>query len=117
LIGPFNVFITKEVFMATFSGHAVPDTFWGACFGSIFAGNPTNSCVIGGALLEHGVSLMAVTAFLMTWVTLGFVQLPAETVALGKRFALLRNGLSFALSTPVALLTAMILDCVERWLS
>jgi len=117
LIGLFNVFISNELLMSIFSGSAGLDTFWGACFGSIFAGNPINSYVIGGELLKHGVSLMAVTAFLMTWVTVGLVQLPAETTALGKRFALLRNGSSFVLSMPIALLTVMILDLVERWIS
>lgn len=117
LIGLFNVFITKELLMTILSGRAVLDTFWGACSGSIFAGNPINSYVIGGELLKHGVSLMAVTAFLMTWVTVGLVQLPAETAALGKRFALLRNGLSFVLAMPVAFFTVVILDCAKRWLS
>jgi len=116
-IGLFNAFMTKAWLMKLFSGRAVPDTFWGACFGSIFTGNPINSYVIGGELLKHGVSLTAVTAFLMTWVTVGLVQLPAETAALGKRFGLLRNGLSFLLAMPVAFLTVMILDGVKRWFS
>jgi len=47
----------------------------------------------------------------------GLVQLPAETAALGRRFALLRNGLSFVLSIPIALFTVMILDFVGRWIS
>ena len=117
LVGLFNVFITKELLMPVFSGRTVQDTFSGACFGSIFAGNPINSYVIGGELLKDGVSLTAVTAFLMTWVTVGLVQLPAETAALGRRFALLRNGLSFVLSIPIALFTVMILDFVGRWIS
>lgn len=116
LIGLFNVFVSKELLMSIFSGSLGLDTFWGACFGSIFAGNPINSYVIGGELLKQGVSLMAVTAFLMTWVTVGVGQLPAEATALGKRFALLRNGLSFVLAMPIAFFTVMILDLLERWI-
>lgn len=43
---------------------------------------------------------------MITWVTVGLVQLPAEMPALGQRFALLRNAFSFILSIPVAILTA-----------
>ncbi len=90
------------------------DTLWGACFGSILAGNPINSYVIGGELLKYGISLFAVTALIITWVTVGLVQLPAEIAALGRRFALLRNALSFVLSIPIAILTVMILNLVGR---
>jgi predicted Fe-Mo cluster-binding NifX family protein len=117
LIGLFDVFVSKEMLSSIFSGNVALDTLWGACFGSIFAGNPINSYVIGGELLKYGVSLFAVTAFIVTWVTVGLVQMPAEIAAFGKRFALLRNGLSFALAIPVTILTVMILNLVGRWIS
>lgn len=112
LIGLFDEFVSREVLTAIFSGNRVLDTLWGACFGSIFAGNPVNSYIIGGELLTYGVSLYAVTAFVVTWVTVGLVQLPAEMAALGRRFALLRNGLSFLLAMPVAVLTVLIVDLI-----
>jgi len=115
LIGLFNVFVSEELLTSIFSGNIVLDTLWGACFGSILAGNPINSYVIGGELLKYGVSLFAVTAFIVTWVTVGLVQLPAEIAAFGKRFALLRNGLSFLFAIPIALLTVVILNLLERW--
>ncbi len=117
LIGLFDTFVSKELLSSIFSGNVALDTLWGACFGSIFAGNPINSYVIGGELLKYGVSLFAVTAFIVTWVTVGLVQMPAEIAAFGKRFALLRNGLSFALAIPVTILTVVILNLVERWIS
>ena len=117
LIGLFDVFVSEEMLTSIFSGKVALDTLWGACFGSIFAGNPINSYVIGGELLKYGVSLFAVTAFIITWVTVGLVQLPAEIAAFGKRFAILRNGLSFVLAIPMAILTVMILNLVERWIS
>jgi uncharacterized membrane protein YraQ (UPF0718 family) len=114
LIGLFNTFVSKEFLIAIFSGNPGLDTLWGACFGSILAGNPINSYVIGGELLRHGVSLFAVTALIITWVTVGLVQLPAEIAALGRRFALLRNTICFILSIPIAILTVVILNLVMR---
>jgi len=111
-IGLFNTFISKEAVASVFSGNAMSDTLWGACFGSILAGNPINSYVIGAALLNHGISLFAVTALIITWVTVGLVQLPAEIASLGLRFALLRNALCLILSIPVAILTVMILNFI-----
>jgi predicted Fe-Mo cluster-binding NifX family protein len=117
LIGLFDVFVSRGLLTSIFSGNVALDTLWGACFGSIFAGNPINSYIIGGELLKYGVSLFAVTAFIVTWVTVGLVQLPAEIAAFGKRFALLRNGLSFLLAIPVAIVTVLILNLLERWIS
>ena len=116
LIGLFNAFVSEAWLTSIFSGNVALDTLWGACFGSIFAGNPINSYVIGGELLKYDVSLFAVTAFIVTWVTVGLVQLPAEMAALGKRFAFLRNGLSFLLSIPLAILTVLIVTLLGRWI-
>lgn len=117
LIGLFDVFVSRGLLTSIFSGNVALDTLWGACFGSIFAGNPINSYVIGGELLKYGVSLFAVTAFIVTWVTVGLVQLPAEIAAFGKRFALLRNGMSFLMAIPIAILTVLILNLIARWAS
>ena len=111
-IGLFNAFVSREVLASIFSGNAVLDTLWGACFGSILAGNPINSYVIGAALLDHGISLFAVTALILTWVTVGLVQLPAEIASLGLRFALLRNALCLILAVPVAILTVTLLNLI-----
>jgi len=108
LLGLVQAFVSQDVFTSLFSGNVLLDTLWGACFGSILAGNPINSYVIGGELLKYGVSLFAVTALIIAWVTVGVVQLPAEIAALGKRFALLRNGLAFVLSIITALVTVAI---------
>jgi len=112
LIGLFNTFVSEDFLATLFSGNLILDTLWGACFGSILAGNPINSYVIGGELLGKGVSLFAVTALMVTWVTVGLIQLPAEIAALGRRFALLRNLISFALSLPISILAVLILNLV-----
>jgi len=89
------------------------DTLLGACFGSIFTGNPINSYVIGGEMLGYGISLFAVTALIISWVTVGIAQLPAEIMAFGSRFALIRNITSFVLSIIIAFITVIILNLVS----
>ncbi len=109
LIGLFQTFVSKEILFSLFSGKPFSDTSIGAFLGSIFAGNPINSYVLGNVLLKLGVSLYAVTAVIVTWVTVGIIQLPAEISALGWRFALLRNLAAFILAIPVSFLTVSIL--------
>jgi predicted Fe-Mo cluster-binding NifX family protein len=107
LIGLFKAFISKDLLSSIFSGNALLDTLLGTGLGSILAGNPLNSYVIGGEMLEQGVSLFAMTAFITAWVTIGLVQLPAEMAALGKKFALIRNALSMVLCLAISILTVL----------
>ena len=81
------------------------DALMGSTVGGIAAGQPATSYVLGGELLANGVSLVAVTALLVSWVTVGSVQLPAEALMLGRSFALYRNLLCFGFSILIALLT------------
>ena len=113
LIGLFNALISKELLSLVFSGDAFFDALWGACFGSIFAGNPVNSYVIGGELLEFGVSLFAVTAVIVAWVTVGLVQIPAEISALGRKFAVVRNIVSFLMAIAVAGVTVLVFNLIK----
>jgi uncharacterized membrane protein YraQ (UPF0718 family) len=107
LIGLFKAFISKDMLSSIFSENALLDTLLGTGLGSILAGNPLNSYVIGGEMLEQGVSLFAMTAFITAWVTIGLVQLPAEMAALGKKFALIRNALSMVLCMVISILTVL----------
>ncbi len=108
VVGLFKTFVTREVLLTVFTGSSPLDTLLGALLGSIFAGNPVNSYVIGDALLSEGVSLFAVTAVIITWVNVGLVQLPAEMSALGTRFAVTRTITAFAVSLVIAFLTALL---------
>ena len=114
LIGLFNAFVPKDFLLSIFSGNPILDTLVGACFGSIFAGNAINSYVIGGELLGYGVTLFAVTALIIAWVSVGVIQLPAEIAALGGKFALIRNGLSFVMAIGIAILTVAALNLILR---
>ncbi len=95
LSGLFEVFITPDMLSSLFSGHAFYDTLIGTISGGISAGQPFISYIIGGELLDNGMSYYAVTAFVLSWVTLGVVQLPYEYSLFGGRFTLTRNLLAF----------------------
>ena len=107
LLGLFQGFVSKQTLLSFFSGSAVLDSFWGACMGSVLTGNPVNSYVIGKNLLNIGVGLSGVTALMLTWVSVGLIQLPVESKALGKRFALVRNITGF--------IVAIIMSFVVVW--
>ena len=112
LMGLFNTFVSRALLSTVFSGNVVMDALWGACIGSIVAGNPINSYIIGGELLAYGVSLYAVTALIIAWVNVGLVQLPAEIAALGRRFALMRTTASFFAAITIATITVTIFNAV-----
>ncbi len=112
LIGLFRVYITPAMISSVFTGEIFQDTVVGSVVGSISAGNPITSYIIGGELLKEGVSLFAVTAFVTAWVTVGVIQMPAEASALGKRFSFLRNSLGFLFSIMVAIATVLTLGVI-----
>jgi len=108
----FSLIITiipKSFYLSIFN-NSIFDPILGSLVGSISAGNPITSYILGGEFLEQGVGLMAVTAFLVAWVTVGVIQLPAESIILGKKFAILRNLTSFIFAMIVAILTITILE-------
>ncbi len=108
LVGLFKTFVTEDILFSVFTGDPPLDALLGAAFGSVLAGNPVNSYVIGSALLSAGVSLFAVTAVILTWVSVGLIQLPAEISALGAGFAVSRTVAAFLLSIVIAFLTALL---------
>jgi uncharacterized membrane protein YraQ (UPF0718 family) len=109
LISLITHVVPKNAFSSLFSGNLMLDVLIGGIIGSISAGNPLTSYVIGGELLKQGISFAAVTAFILGWVTVGAVQIPAEGLMLGKKFALVRNGVSFLMSLVIAVLTVVTL--------
>ena len=109
LVGLANTVIPKSIYSGIFSKNIFLDSIIGSALGSILAGNPITSYVLGGEMLKQGVSMIAVTAFIVAWVTVGIVQLPAESIILGKRFALLRNLLSFVFAIFVAIATVFVM--------
>ncbi len=113
LLGLFRVNVSPQLISSIFKGDFFRDVIIGSIFGSISAGNPITSYIIGAELLKEGVSLFAVTAFLVAWVTVGIIQLPAEAAILGKQFALKRNLISFVLAILVSLATVTVLMMIK----
>ena len=109
LLSLASVTIPKSLYSTIFTGNQIVDPLIGASMGSIAGGNPLTSYIIGGELRVQGISMLAITAFIVAWVTVGLIQLPAEALMLGKRFALVRNGTSFVAAVIIAVLTVLIL--------
>jgi len=105
LTGLFEVFITPDMLSSLFTGHAFYDTLIGTISGGISVGQPFVSYLIGGELLDNGMSYYGVTAFVLSWVTLGVVQLPYEYSLFGGQFTLTRNLLAFIFALLISFAT------------
>lgn len=112
LISLISVLIPKAFYASVFGDNWFINAIIGGSVGSISAGNPVSSYIISGELLDLGISLMAVTAFLVAWVTVGIIQLPAESSILGMKFALLRNISAFVLAIVVSIVTILIYNVI-----
>ncbi len=64
---------------------------------------------LAASLLEKGASVSAVAAFITTLTMIGTITLPLEIKELGKKMALLRNGISFVIAIIIALIMGAIL--------
>ena len=113
LMGLFEVLVTPEMIQSVFKGSVLSDTLIGTGVGAISVGQPFLSYAIGGELLDEGVSLYAVTAFILSFVTLGLIQLPLEWSLFGTRFTVLRNVLSFIFALLISIATVSILGLIQ----
>ena len=105
LLGIFDTYITNEILVSFFIGNDFVDTITGTVMGAVLTGNPIISYLLGGELKAAGISLFAVTAFILSWVTLGLVQLPAEVEIFGFRFTFYRTLFTFITTILVSLAT------------
>lgn len=109
LLGLFKGFVSEAGLLQYLTGGSMlVDVTLGGALGSILAGNPVNSYVIGDGLLRSGVSLAGVMAFMLTWVGVGVLYLPLEASALGWRFTLAFNISTFIFSLIMALLVTIL---------
>jgi len=113
LLSLISTAIPKSFYAKLFTGNLLLDSIIGATVGSISGGNPLTSYIVGGEMLEQGVGLAAVTAFLLGWVTVGIIQLPAESLMLGKRFAIIRNLVSFIMAIIVSVLVVLTIKLIQ----
>jgi uncharacterized membrane protein YraQ (UPF0718 family) len=95
--------------LSLFGRGAALDVLLGASLGSVAMGHPVAGYVLGGELLTGGVSLIAVTALIVAWVTVGVAHVAAEAMMLGKRFALWRNLLCYFSAIAIAYLAILVM--------
>ena len=67
-------------------------------FWSISAWTAINSYIIADSFWKVDDYILVITAFLVSWVTVWIIQIPAEIYFFGKKFALTRNLISFIFS-------------------
>ncbi len=105
--------LAQRYYDKMFTGDYLKDTFIGAIAGSLSFGMALTSYVVGGEFLQRGVSLLAVTAFIMTWTTVGIAMLPLEAKMLGTKFAVWRNVFNFIFAIIISILTVLILRVIK----
>jgi len=107
LIGLFQTYVTADMLSTLFGYSAFSDIIVGTFAGAVSSGNGAISYVIAEGLQSQGVSVYALSTFILAWVTLGFVQLPAEVSVFGLKFTSYRNILTL-LSTIIVSYLAVI---------
>ncbi|MCF7795502.1 hypothetical protein K9M42_00195 [Patescibacteria group bacterium] len=111
LISLLNSIISKEFYLEIFQkGNLITNSFLGSIIGGISIGTPVLSYIIGGELLNNGIHISAITAFLVSWVTIGVIQIPLEASIFGKRFTIYRNLFAFLFSILIGILIYLILS-------
>ncbi len=95
-------------------GHGTLADMLGAdLIGSLATGQPIVSYLLAGELSKAGLDLYSITTFIVAWVTVGFIPLPAEAAALGWRFALWRNLAAFVFALLISGLTVTLLGWLQ----
>lgn len=64
---------------------------------------------LAASLLDKGASVATAAVFITTLTMIGMVTLPLEIKIMGKKFALLRNGISFIIAILIALILGAVL--------
>ncbi len=107
LVGLMQIYMTPDILSTFFGYGSLADTLVGTLTGAIFIGQAMVSYVVAEGLMEQGVSLYALSAFILAWVTLGFTQLPAEASVFGMKFTFYRNILAVISTIIIAYATVL----------
>ncbi len=83
--------------------------FWAAVLGSILHIPSIIAFPLAGKLLISGASATVIATFITTLTMIGVVTFPLEVRELGRRFALLRNGIGWIAAVAIGLLIGYIL--------
>ena len=105
LVGLMQIYLTPDMLARLFGYGPVLDTLSGTLAGAVSMGQGMISYVVAEGLMEQGVSHYALSAFILSWITLGFVQLPAEASVFGIKFTVYRNILTLISTIIIAYAT------------
>ena len=86
----------KDNFFSVF----IADIIW-----SIATWNPINSRIITSQIWTLDKKIIVITTFLVARITVGFIQIPAEIYFFKKKFAILRNLISFIFAILAGIIT------------
>ena len=93
------VAMLKQWWFFNYIGKYISDNFLGILlsdiFGSVSAWNTINSYIIANSFWKIDNYILVITTFLIAWTTVWVIQLPAESYFFWKKFAIIRNILSF----------------------
>jgi len=109
LIGLLLGFVPAETIgRVVGEGSGVTGVLTAALLGSVLHIPSLVSFPLGGSLIAAGASATVVAVFITTLTMVGFVTLPMEIRVLGKRFTLLRNGLSLVAAVIIGVLVGAV---------
>ncbi len=103
-----NIF--KDSYKNIFVWNIFFDSIIGSLAGSISFWIPATSYIIWKELIELGIDLIPVIAFILAWSTVWIVMLPLEASFLGKKFAIYRNVINFIFAIIISIITVFTLN-------
>jgi len=62
---------------------------------SVSAWNAINSYIIASQFWDFNKNIIIISTFIIAWVSVWFIQIPAEIYFFGKRFTIIRNLIAF----------------------
>ena len=89
----------KELGLFKYLANYLGDSFFSVIiadiFGSISAWSTINSYIIADSIWNLQDNMLVITTFLIAWITVWFIQIPAEIYFFGRKFTVIRNITSF----------------------
>jgi uncharacterized membrane protein YraQ (UPF0718 family) len=113
LVGIFQTYVTTDIISQLFGYNDMMDILTGTFVGAIANGHGSISFIIADGLKQEGVSIYALSTFTLAWVTLGFIQIPAEAAIFGVKFTVIRNILAVFSTILIAYLTIITLSFIR----
>lgn len=109
IIGLMLALVPEQVLVQLFQQHGLTGFLLAALVGSVATIPGPIAFPLAGSLLKLGAGVATMAAFITTLTMVGLVSAPMEAEFFGRRFALLRNGLSLVLALIVGALMGVIL--------